>query len=76
LSTWHDPRRSGFEPKVRERALANLQSDWDLDGVRTDPRYLDLLKRMGLDKTTHLRENLQVVAFAVPSLKFACSMAR
>jgi TolB-like protein/KaiC/GvpD/RAD55 family RecA-like ATPase len=25
-----------------------IQLDWDLDGVRTDPRYLDLLKRLGL----------------------------
>jgi class 3 adenylate cyclase/tetratricopeptide (TPR) repeat protein len=33
----------------REFALTNLQSDWDLDGVRTDPRYPNLLKRMGLD---------------------------
>jgi tetratricopeptide (TPR) repeat protein len=33
----------------RETSLLGIQSDWDLDGVRNDPRYLDLLKRLGLD---------------------------
>jgi tetratricopeptide (TPR) repeat protein len=32
----------------REVGLLAIQWDWDLDGVRTDPRYLDLLKRLGL----------------------------
>ena len=32
----------------REEGLLTIQWDWDLDGVRTDPRYLDLLKRLGL----------------------------
>jgi tetratricopeptide (TPR) repeat protein len=32
----------------KERALLIIQHDWFLDGVRTDPRYLDLLKRLGL----------------------------
>jgi TolB-like protein/Tfp pilus assembly protein PilF len=32
----------------REGGLLGIQYDWDLDGVRTDPRYLDLLKRLGL----------------------------
>jgi TolB-like protein len=32
----------------RERTLLIIQYDWFLDGVRTDPRYLDLLKRLGL----------------------------
>lgn len=35
----------------REEGLLNIQWDWFLDGVRTDPRYLDLLKRLGLDQT-------------------------
>jgi TolB-like protein len=35
----------------REGSLLGIQYDWFLDGVRTDPRYLDLLKRLGLDKT-------------------------
>jgi tetratricopeptide (TPR) repeat protein len=32
----------------RESDLLTIQYDWFLDGVRTDPRYLDLLKRLGL----------------------------
>jgi TolB-like protein/tetratricopeptide (TPR) repeat protein len=32
----------------RNSSLMSIQSDWDLDGVRNDPRYLDLLKRLGL----------------------------
>jgi hypothetical protein len=32
----------------RESSLLDIQWDWDLDQVRTDPRYLDLLKRLGL----------------------------
>ena len=35
----------------REFLLLYIQSDWDLDGVRTDPRYLDLLRRLGLGQT-------------------------
>ena len=32
----------------RERGLLDIQSDWFFDGIRTDPRYFDLLKRLGL----------------------------
>ena len=35
----------------REMDLLEIQYDWFLDGVRTDPRYLDLLKRLGLCQT-------------------------
>jgi TolB-like protein/Tfp pilus assembly protein PilF/KaiC/GvpD/RAD55 family RecA-like ATPase len=35
----------------KESGLLGIQYDWFLDGVRTDPRYLDLLKRLGLDQT-------------------------
>jgi TolB-like protein len=35
----------------REAILANIKLEPELDGVRTDPRYLDLLKRLGLDQT-------------------------
>jgi hypothetical protein len=35
----------------REGGLLRIQWDWFLDGVRTDPRYLDLLKRLELDQT-------------------------
>ena len=35
----------------REDGLLEIQWDWLLDGVRSDPRYLDLLKRLGLDQT-------------------------
>ncbi|HVP22298.1 MAG TPA: adenylate/guanylate cyclase domain-containing protein [Conexivisphaerales archaeon] len=34
---------------IREESLLDIKWDWDLDGVRNDPRYLDLLKRLGLD---------------------------
>jgi TolB-like protein len=33
----------------KEDTLLYIKWDWDLDGVRNDPRYLDLLKRLGLD---------------------------
>ena len=33
----------------RESVLLYIQSDWVLDGVHNDPRYLDLLKRLGLN---------------------------
>jgi TolB-like protein/TPR repeat protein len=33
----------------REQPLTYIKTDSNLDGVRTDPRYLDLLKRLGLE---------------------------
>jgi hypothetical protein len=33
----------------KEDSLLGIKWDWDFDGVRTDPRYFDLLKRLGLD---------------------------
>ena len=38
----------------REGNLLDIQLDWFFDSVRTDPRYLDLLKRLGLNKTAQL----------------------
>jgi len=35
--------------RALESGLLNVQHDPDMDGVRNDPRYLDLLKRFGLD---------------------------
>jgi tetratricopeptide (TPR) repeat protein len=35
----------------RDVSVLGIKLDDDLDGVRTDPRYLDLLKRLGLDQT-------------------------
>jgi hypothetical protein len=32
-----------------EGDLLGLKVDPDLDGIHTDPRYLDLLKKLGLD---------------------------
>jgi TolB-like protein/Tfp pilus assembly protein PilF len=37
----------------RESGLLGIQYDWFFDGVRSDPRYIDLLKRLGLDQTPH-----------------------
>jgi tetratricopeptide (TPR) repeat protein len=34
---------------MKEFGLRHIQNDHDFDGVRNDPRYLDLLKRLGLD---------------------------
>jgi len=33
----------------KEDTLLSMKGDWDLDGVRNDPRYLDFLKRLGPD---------------------------
>jgi TolB-like protein/Tfp pilus assembly protein PilF len=33
----------------RDSGLLSLKCSWFLDSVRSDPRYLDLLKRLGLD---------------------------
>jgi len=33
----------------KESALMFIKWDWNMDGVRTDQRYLGLLKRLGLD---------------------------
>ncbi len=33
----------------RESSLMRLRWDWDFDRVRDDPRYLDMLKRVGFD---------------------------
>jgi len=41
----------------RESGLLEIQWDLNLDGVRTDPRYLDLLKRLGLDRTARPRSD-------------------
>jgi len=35
----------------RENFLLTIKFEPELDGVRTDPRYLDLLKRLGLSQT-------------------------
>jgi hypothetical protein len=32
----------------KEDTLLYIKWDWDLDGVRNDPRYLELVKRLGL----------------------------
>jgi serine/threonine-protein kinase len=32
----------------RDSELSYIQSNWMMDGVRADPRYLDLVKRLGL----------------------------
>jgi TolB-like protein/Flp pilus assembly protein TadD len=34
---------------MREADIMEIKNDQNADGVRTDPRYLDLLKRLGLD---------------------------
>jgi adenylate cyclase len=35
----------------QDGAMLSIQWDEDLDGVRNDPRYLDLVKRLGLEET-------------------------
>jgi tetratricopeptide (TPR) repeat protein len=34
---------------MREADLMEIKNDQNMDGVRTDPRYLDFLKRLGLE---------------------------
>jgi hypothetical protein len=33
---------------TKEADVTEIKNDQNLDGVRTDPRYLDLVKRLGL----------------------------
>ena len=47
-------RDKGFEwmeksCSKRESSPMRFTFDWGLDGVHDDPRYLDMLKRVGLD---------------------------
>jgi len=37
----------------RGEDISSIKYDPDFDGIRTDPRYLDLLKRLGLGQTAH-----------------------
>jgi hypothetical protein len=36
----------------RGEDITGIKWDPDFDGIRTDPRYVDLLERLGLDLTT------------------------
>ena len=33
----------------RDITILSMKSEWLLEGVRSDPRYIDLLQRLGLD---------------------------
>jgi len=48
---WLERAYSQRESLSLSFSLLDIQCDWFLDGVRTDPRYLDLLKRLGLSQT-------------------------
>jgi TolB-like protein len=58
----------------RENGLLGIQLLMFLDGVRTDPRYLDLLKRLGLDQTAPQTQSLACANHRIRCLPQAIRM--